>query len=227
LEESISRYLTELDRADPDPELVPAVRVDHLKQKLATVKAQMLQHNAVGEQMRAALDGQLSLTDPDVRSMATNGRGTGMVGYNVQLAVDAKHHLIITHEFTNVGHDRTQFYRMAQLTCDALEAGSLTVAADRGYFKGEEIVACERNGIATLVPKPQTSNNKAKGHFDKKDFRYIPRDDEYQCPAGERAIRRMTRVEDTQTLSLFSSSCSTPLFRTTTKSRSIRIGRRL
>ncbi|MDP1717528.1 MAG: IS1182 family transposase [Burkholderiales bacterium] len=208
LEESIGRYLTELDRADRDPALVPEARVAHIKEKLQTIKVQIQRLNEIGEQMRDALDGQISLTDPDARSMATSGRGTGMVGYNVQTTVDAKHHLIIAHEVTNVGHDRNQLFSMAQQTRSALETGSLTVIADRGYFNGEEIVDCENAGIATLVPKPQTSGNKAQGLFDKKDFRYIAEDDEYQCPAGERAINRMTRVENGQTLTRYwTSAC--------------------
>jgi transposase len=208
LEESIGRYLIELDRADRDPTLVPEARVDHLKEKLATVKAQMQRLNEIGEQMRNAPDGQISLTDPDARSMATSGRGTGMVGYNVQTAVDSKHYLILAHEVTNVGNDRNQLSSMANQARDALGTETLTVVADRGYFKGEEIVDCEQSGIATLVPKPNTSGNQAKGFFDKKDFRYIAEDDEYQCPAGQRAIKRFTRVEQGKTLSRYwSSAC--------------------
>jgi len=134
LEESIARYLTELDRADREPTLVTEARVDHLKNKVAIVKAQMRQLKQCGEQMAQAPDGQLSLTDPDARSMATSGRGTGMVGYNVQVAVDAQHHLIVAHEVTNVGHDRSQLTSMATLARDAIGADLLTAVADRGYF---------------------------------------------------------------------------------------------
>src|SRR5712664_4403063 len=106
LEDSIARYLTELDRADREPVLVTEARVSHIKGKIATVKAQMRQLKQIGQQMSKAPDGQTSLTDPDARSMATSGRGTAIVGYNVQTAVDAKHHMIVAHEVTNVGHDR-------------------------------------------------------------------------------------------------------------------------
>jgi Transposase DDE domain len=158
--------------------------------------------------MAQAPDGQVSMTDPDARSMATSGRGTGMVGYNVQTAVDTKHHMIVAHEVTNVGHDRDQLSPMAQKTCAAIDENDLTVLADRGYFKGEQILECEQAGIKTLVPKPQTSNNKSAGLFDKADFRYIPAKDEYRCPAGERAIWRYTRVEDGLTLHKYwSSAC--------------------
>ena len=170
LEDSIARYLTGLDRADREPTLVTEARVGHIKGKIATVKAQMRQLKQIGRQMSKAPDGQISLTDPDARSMATSGRGTGMVGYNVQTAVDTKHHLIVAREVTNVGHDRDRLSSMAQKAREATGRDELTVLADRGYFKGEEILDCERAGIKTLVPKPQTSGNKARGLFDKADF---------------------------------------------------------
>ena len=208
LEESVARYLADLDRADRDPTAVTEARVEHLKHKVEAVKAQVQRLRQIGKQLADAPDGQVSLTDPDARSMATSGRGTGIVGYNVQTAVDAKHHLIVAHEVTNVGHDRTQLSSMAQQTRETLGADKLTAVADRGYFKGEEILECERAGITALVSKPQTSNNQAKGQFDKRDFRYIPADDEYECPAGQRAIWRFTTVENGQTLHKYwSSAC--------------------
>jgi len=194
LDDSVNRYLTELDRADRDPSLVPEARVEHLKEKLATVKAQTQKLRQIEQQLNAAPDRQVSLTDPDARSMATSGRGTGIVGYNVQTAVDLQHHLIVSHEVVNVGHDRTQLAGMAARAKEAM-GQQITVLADRGYFKGEEILRCSEDGIVPLVPKPQTSNNKAAGLFDKSDFVYVQRDDEYVCPAGERAIHRLTRVE--------------------------------
>jgi transposase len=208
LEESIARYLADLDRADREQTAVTEARAKHLKHKIETVKAQMQRLREIGEQIAQSPDGQVSLTDPDARSMATSGRGTGMVGYNVQAAVDAKHHMIVAHEVTNIGHDRTQLSSMSKRVRDAIAVEKPTVLADRGYFKGEEILECERSGINALVPKPQTSNNQAKGQFDKRDFRYIPADDEYQCPAGQRAIRRFETVEDGMILyKYWSSAC--------------------
>jgi transposase len=208
LEESITRYLAELDRADREPAAVTEVRVAHLQDKVAAVRAQMRRLQQIGEQMAKAPDGQISLTDPDARSMATSGRGTGIVGYNVQTAVDDKHHLIVAHEVTNVGHDRSQLSSMAKEARDAVGTKELSILADRGYFNGEEILECDQAGITALVPKPQTSNNKAHGLFDKRDFHYIPADDEYQCPAGQRAIWRFTTVENGMTLHKYwSSAC--------------------
>jgi transposase len=208
LEDSIKRYLVELDRADRDAAAVLPGRVAHLKQKIAKVKEQMRSLGEVGERMKVSPDGQISLTDPDARSMATSGRGTGIVGYNVQTAVDAKHHMIVAHEVTNVGHDRDQLAHMAKLAKAATAARQLIALADRGYYEGYEILECERAGIAAVVPKPMTSNNLADGLFDKRDFVYDERKDEYRCPAGQIAIYRYTSVERGKTLHKYwSSAC--------------------
>jgi transposase len=200
LEQSIARYMDELDRADREPTSLPEGRVPHLQEKILKVKAQMQKLAEIEKQMRAAPDGQISLTDPDARSMATSGRGTGMVGYNVQTAVDLKHHMIVAHEVVNVGHDHAQLAPMAKLARTAIEGEQLTVFADRGYYTSEQILQCEQDGIKPLVPKPLTSNSKADGRFDKRDFVYVESDDEYRCPAGERAIHRFTTVEHGLTL---------------------------
>lgn len=159
--------------------------------------------------------------------MATSGRGTGIVGYNVQASVDAANHLIVAHEVTNVGHDRTQLASMAQKTHEAIGSGPLTVLADRGYYKGPELLKCEDTGIKALVSKPLTSNSKADGRFDKRDFVYQPAVDEYRCPAGEPAIWRFSTVEDDMTLHKYwSSACPTCLMRSAcTTSKYRRIGR--
>jgi len=196
LEESIARYLNDLDRADREPTLVPPDRVSHLKEKIAAVKEQVRKLRRIEKQLQEAPDQQISLTDPDARSMATSGRGTGIVGYNVQAAVDTEHHMIVAHEVTNVGHDRSQLTAMSKLARDAMGGEELTVLADRGYFDGEEILHCIDAGITPLVPKPLTSNSRADGRFDKRDFIYVAKRDEYRCPAGERAIWRMTTVEN-------------------------------
>ena len=95
-----------------------------------------------------------------------------MVGYNVQAAVDTKHHLIVAHAVTNVGTDRAQLSSMAKQTKAALKTDTLDVVADRGYFSSEEILACVEDGITVTLPKPLTSGSKAKGRFGKQDFIY-------------------------------------------------------
>ena len=157
-------------------------------------------------QMLASPDQQLSLTDPDARSMKS--RDGGIVGYNVQTAVDAKNHLIVAHEVITEGIDRDQLTPMAEQAREATGIDELTVVADRGYFKGEQILQCDQAGITPIVPKTLTSNSLADGRFDKQDFIYIASDDEYRCPAGQRAIKRFTTIEHGMTLSKYwSSAC--------------------
>ncbi len=208
LEESIARYLADLDRADREPTLLPAARVSQLKEKIAAVKAHLRKLGTIEKQMLQTPGQQVSLTDPDARSMATSGRGTGIVGYNVQTAVDTNHHLIVAHEVTNIGHDRTQLFSMAKQARSAMGTQELTALADRGYFNSPEILDCDQAGMTPLVPKPLTSNSKADGRFDKRDFVYIAEDDEYRCPAGQRAIKRFTTIENGMTLHKYwSSAC--------------------
>ena len=208
LENSVARYLAEMDRADRDPSLLPEGRVPQLKDKLAKLHMQMEKLDAIEKQLQATPDRQISLTDPDARSMATSGRGTGVVVYNVQAAVDAEHHLIVAHDVVNDGHDRAQLSRMATKAREALGTERMTALADRGYFNAPEILACEETGVIPLVPKPLTSNSKAEGRFDKRDFVYDEAADEYECPAGERAIHRFTAEEKGLTLRKYwSSAC--------------------
>jgi len=200
LEESIDRYLVELDRADRQAATVLPARVAHLKDKIAKVREQMKALDTFGRQLEASEDRQISLTDPDARSMATSGRGTGIVGYNVQTTVDAKHHLIVAHEVTNVGHDRDALVRMAKLARQATGQRDLIALADRGYFEGYQILECERAGIAAVVPRPLPSSSAAEGRFDRRDFVYDRKRDQYRCPAGQIAKNRFTTVEDGKTL---------------------------
>jgi hypothetical protein len=158
--------------------------------------------------MLQAPDKQLSLTDSDARSM--NSRGSGLVDYNVQSAVDSQHHLIIAHEVTNVGSDRSQLARMAKHAKAVLKSDTLNVVADRGYYNGDEIRSCEQAGIEAYLPKPNTSGNKAKGQFDRAEFHYKANDDEYECPAGERLVYRFTRTEAGKEIRRYwSSACPT------------------
>ena len=206
VEESIERYLVAMDTADRAEPEIAELKKERLQDKIAALKQQMEQLKQLEVQMLASPDQQLSLTDPDARSMKS--RDGGIVGYNVQIAVDAQHHLIVAHEVITEGVDRDQLAAMAEQAREATGIKDLTVVADRGYFKGEQILDCQQAGIATLVPKPLTSNSKAEGRFDKRDFVYIAQDDEYRCPAGQRAIKRFSSVERGKTLHKYwSSAC--------------------
>ena len=202
IEESVARYLSQLDTADrltaageaSSEEL--AARTTRLKEKLAKLEEEVKRLKAIEKEMLAAPDQQISFTDPDSRSMATSGRGSGMVGYNVQAAVDTTNHLIVAHEVSNVGTDKSQLANMANQAKAALEAESLEAFADRGYFKGEEILACEEADIMVTLPKPQTSEAKSEGRFGKQDFLYVAAEDVYICPAHERLVHHFTNEED-------------------------------
>jgi transposase len=209
VETSIDRYLAALETADRQEGELAEAKAGRLKQKIAALREQMADLQAMESVIEAAPDRQVSLTDPDARAMATSGKGTGIVGYNVQAAVDAEHHLIVAHEVTNVGHDRHALANMAGEAKAAMGTDSLEALADRGYFDGEEILACEALGVAPYVPKPKTSNAKADGRFDKQDFVYLPEEDAYRCPAGERLVWRFTAVEGGLTLHKYwSSNCA-------------------
>jgi len=201
IEESVERYLHQLDSADrQEPSLARTTKAVRLNDKIAKLKEEMQRLEKLEVVMLEAPDQQISLTDPDARSMATSGRGSGIVGYNVQAAVDIKHHLIVTHEVTNEGTDRAQLSNVAEQTKDVLQTDALDVVADRGYFNGAEILACDQAGITVTLPKPLTSGIKAKGRFGKQDFRYVASEDVYICPAGERLAYHFTNVEDGLTL---------------------------
>ena len=193
IEESVARYLRQLDTADrQEPSEAHTTKTTRLKEKIAKLKEEMQRLRGLKARMLTTPDQQISLTDPDSRSMATSGRGSGVVGYNVQVAVDTEHHLIVTHEVTNVGSDRAQLAHMAKQTQATLERANLDVIADRGYFSSQEILECDHAGITVTLPKPMTSNPK---RFGKQDFRYVAGEDVYICPAGERLARSFTTQE--------------------------------
>src|SRR3954463_8322900 len=207
LEESVARDLSQLDTADlQEPSEGLAAKTAHLKEKLAKLESEMQRLAAMEKQMLVSPDQQISLTDPDSRSMATSGRGSGVVGYNVQVAVDTESHLIVTHEVTNVGSDRAQLANVAKQAQAILQTDKLDAVADRGYFNGAEILACDRAGIAVTLPKPMTSGAKLEGRFGKQDFVYLPEEDVYRCPAGEKLKYSFTAEEHGQKLHRYTTS---------------------
>jgi len=204
VESTIERYLARLDETDQTEP--PPDDAKTLQDKVAKLREEMARLKKLEVRMLEAPDQQLSLTDPDARSM--NSRGTGVVGYNVQSAVDAKHHLIIAHDVSKVGSDRQQLSRMAKQAKAILGTEKLTVVADKGYYNGDELRECAQNDIVAYVPKPDTSPNKAKGYFNRSRFTYIREDDEYECPAGERLTHRTTSTEQGKEIRRYwSSAC--------------------
>jgi transposase len=201
IEESVARYLQQLDTADRhDPTGALAARTTRLKEKIARLEQEMRRLSDLEVQMLASPDQQISLTDPDARSMATSGRGSGVVGYNVQVAVETEHHLIVAHEVINDGCDRARLAAMGQDAKAVLEVDQLDAVADRGYWDSEEILACDQAGVTVTLPKPMTSGSKADGRFGKQDFVYLPEEDAYRCPAGEKPKYYYSNVERRLTL---------------------------
>jgi transposase len=209
IEESVARYMTQLDTADRrtaaggDPSEAVLLTKTRLKEKLAKLDEEVKRLAAIEKALLASPDKQISLTDPDCRSMATSGRGSDMVAYSVQSAVDTTNHLIVAHEVTNIGTDRSQLATMAQAAKAALRSDDLDVVADRGYFKVRKSWHANRPGVAVAVPKPQTSGAKSAGRFGKPDFVYLVKDDVYRCPAGEKLAHHFTADEDGQKMRIY------------------------
>src|SRR5213082_646470 len=182
---SIARYLRALDRADREVSDIAEAKSGRLKEKIAGLRRQMQPLKVMEQTVQDAPDQQVSLTDPDARSMATSGKGTATVGYNVQIAVDAEHHLIVAHEVTNQGYDRQQLAPMAFKAQQAAGCGQITALADRGYFSGDQVLSCEGTGVAPIVPKTLTSSGAKRGFFTRQDFIYDAEHEHYTCPAAQ------------------------------------------
>lgn len=189
VETSIDRYLVALDWADREDSDVPEMRIEKIQEKVAGLRHQMQYLKDMAAQVEAAPDNQISLTDPDARSMATTGRGTSIVGYNLQAAVDTEHHLIVAHEVVNEGSDRAQLAPMGRIALDAAGTPDLTVLADRGYYSREQILECQGTGVLPCVPKVNTSGRSKLGLFARPAFVYDAAHDRYSCPAGAHLTR--------------------------------------
>jgi hypothetical protein len=216
IDESIARYMAQLETAARRGDAVPEARVLRFKDKIAKLRDEIARLSAINAEMMKSEDKQISLTDPDARSMATSGKDTGIVGYNVQAAVDTKNHLIVAHEVTNVGTDRHQLSNMAEQARTEMGVETLDAVTDRGYYASEEIRACEEAGIAVTLPKPMTSNAKAAGRFGKQDFVYVAADDVYICPARERLTYRCTSEDAGKMMRRYwTDACKTCALKTT------------
>ena len=210
IDESIARYLSQVASADRQDTQAAKQTSERLQDKITKLKKEVKRLTALEKEMLSRPDQQVSLTDPDARSMATSGRGSGMVGYNVQTAVDTKHHMIVTHEVTNIGHDRSALKSTAVSAKAVIGTDTLDVVADRGYYSGTEILDCETSKITTYIPRIHTSGSLKKGLFSKRDFKWIAEDNEYECPAGERLIWRFTTEEHGKVIDKYwSSNCPT------------------
>src|SRR3974390_211562 len=208
---SIARYLRALDQADREESDIAEAKSIRLKEKIAGLRRQMRALKVMEQTVQEAPDQQVSLTDPDARSMATSGKGTATVGYNVQIAVDAEHHLIVAHEVTNQGYDRHQLAPMAFKAQQATGCQKITALADRGYFNGDQVLSCEGTGVAPVVPKTLTSSGAKRGLFTRQDFIYDAEHDHYTCPAGAKLTKANRRADHAEDLDFYRhlTACST------------------
>ncbi|MHA6721267.1 IS1182 family transposase [Sphingomonas sp. RS6] len=205
---SIQRYLGMLDTADRQDGEAAELRTTRRTTRLDALRRQMRELDAMEAAVAASPDRQISLTDPDARAMASAGRGTGVVGYNLQAVVDAGSHIVVAHEVINLSHDRTSLAHMSGQALEATGNTTLIVLADRGYYSGPEVLACAAAGVTPILPKPLTSGAKADGRFGKQDFVYQPDSDTYRCPAGDTLLWRYRNVEHGMTLNRYwSSNC--------------------
>ena len=199
-EASVSRYLAALDTADRHDPDMPSGKVQRLREKLDRLRKQMQHLREMEAVVAASPDRQVSLTDPDARAMTSAGRGTTVVGYNIQAAVDTTHHLIVAHQVTNIGSDRAQLAPIGRQAQEATGRTELTVLADRGYYSGRQVLESTQTGMILYVPKPLTSGAKAESRFGKQDFVYLPKEDVYRCAAGKRLTWRFNSIENEMTL---------------------------
>ena len=184
IEEKIERYLDDLDRADEQEGEAKEVGTEGLKDKVEKLRERKGRYGELLKELERSGESQISLTDPDSRAMPLTPKGE--VSYNVQVAVDSKHHLMVEQEVTNAVIDSSQLFFMAKRAQEILGKEHLSVIADMGYYHGAEIKACEEAGITPYISKPNTSANTALGLFGKECFIYEPREDCYRCPAGEK-----------------------------------------
>ena len=230
IDAAVARYLSELDRADEVFEqtgtVLPEARMERTLRKLEHLQKEAARYRSIEQRMDDTGETQVSLSDPDARSMATTARMPRIVGYNVQTAVEAHNHLIVAHEVTMLGYDRDAVSMMAAAARDEMTTDQLTAIVDKGYYKSEEIVASEDAGISVVVPKPVTSNSAARGQFDKADFAYDSVEDVYVCPAGENLTYRFTGQQDGKAIrSYWSGACADCVIKdrcTTSKERRVR-----
>ena len=223
MDESIGRYMAQLETADRRGDVVPEAKVARLRDKIVRLKEEVARLGMIKVEMMMSENKKISLTDPDARSMTTSGKDTEIVGYNVQAAVDTKNHLIVAHEVTNVGTDHHQLSNMAEQARTEMGVETLDAVADRGYYASEEIRACEEAGITVTLPKPMTSNSKAAGRFGKEDFVYVAADDVYICPARERLTYRSITNDAGRTIRRYwTSACKACALKTKCTSETVR-----
>ena len=193
LDRKVSSYLGELDQADADESAEAGINREELQRKIQQLSERRAEYQKLNQELEKSGATQVSLTDPDARAMSM-GQGS-TVAYNVQAAVDGKHSLILDTEITNTTSDLNALGTMAIKAQEALQKNDLHVVADKGYYNGKEVLACDSIGVTAYVSKPLTSANTARGLYGKESFRYDARNNCYHCPAGKKLTYRFSTNE--------------------------------
>ena len=183
LDKKIDQYLQDLDDTDAKEASTSSKDKTSPQDKIKKMKEQQTAYTHLLSDLEESGENQVSLTDADSRSMPKSPKAK--VGYNVQTAVDDKHHLIVEQDVTNEANDKAQLSKISIKAKETMAVEELTVVADRGYYNSPEIKVCEENDITPYVPKPDTSSAKSRGLYSKDQFIYAPDQDHYICPAGQ------------------------------------------
>jgi transposase len=182
--DAYQRQLAEQDAQDDRASLGSLAEDDGLGDKLARLKARQAEKQALRTRLEKSADSQLSTVDPDARLLSKRGKTTA--GYNVQIAVDGKHKLIVASEATQDGNDRQQLVPMLEKAQEVLQSERLVGLADTGYHSGEQLQRAEELGFEVYVPEPKTTTAAEKdGRYTRDRFRYDEAEDRYTCPHGE------------------------------------------
>jgi transposase len=183
-DERLDEYLGRLDHGDvAEGRTGGGARTKNLAEKIEALRNKRERYGSMLADLERTGESQISLTDPDSRAMAAHTKVA--VGYNIQVAVDAKNKMIVEQAVTNQVVDMGLLAQTAELARAILDVETIDVVADRGYFKIEDIEACEKAGLTPHVPRPQRGSSVRNGFFRKDEFRYDPDRDVYVCPAGE------------------------------------------
>jgi len=204
IDAKVREYLQALDTADSEAPSRPDLTATELQERIAQFQQRKQHYQQVQQALAASGESQISLTDPDSRSMPS-GQGVD-VCYNVEVVVDAKHKLIVTHEVTSAVTDQDQLAPMAIQAKELLEVAELDAVADKGFYNGEQVKHCDEADIRAYIAKPHTSRNQHKGLFTKDDFRYDKERDSYRCPQGEELTFRFETMEKSRATRYYATS---------------------
>ena len=226
IDEKIETYFSQLESADTRESTVAVRQTHSLREHIAHLQERKAEMEELQKTLTDSGERQISLTDPDSRLMTTGKHGND-VCYNVQIAVDAKHKLIVAHDVTNEANDLHQLEPMAQAAKEILNVERLDVTADKGYYNETQIAHCEQQNISCYIPEQEKSQNKALGLYTDRDFQYDATHDWYLCPAGEQLTYCFETIKGNKQIRVYESTACKRCVLRSQCTRSRRNGRRI